>query len=347
MSRPGNKQALLALQKKISQPLLVSDKSSLHYLTGQPVMDGYLLITRKQVIFFGNGLENISGLKSESWKNLGKLIQKQKTVFLENTVTADELDWLKKQGKPAKLSPIASPVLELRLHKNDYEIEQIKSAYRITEAVFSIVKKQLATKQWTEIGLARYIRIWGLELGADEISFDPIVASGRNAAIPHHTPSDAILKPGQTIVLDFGFKVNGYCSDFTRTVFIKSAPHKLAQLYQYVEQAYELAKLSVVSGIKGSEIDRVARMRLEEVKLAGEFIHSLGHGTGLAVHEAPSLSPFSKDVLLDGMVFSIEPGIYNKNKGYGFRIEDLFYLDNGKLCQFADVPVNLQSNIIK
>jgi len=333
------------LQKTLKSPLLVVKKENLFYFTGQHFIDGYLLVTKKKAIFFGNGLEQIKGIKSDLISKLPKYLQAGQSLMIENFISVEEWNYLKKKLKGIKLVSASGVVEKMRVIKNTAELAELQQAYNITAKVFSAAKFQLKKKQWTEEGLARYIRIWGLELGADEASFDPIVAAGSHAAIPHHRPGPAILKPNQSIVLDFGFKVNGYCSDFTRTVFLGGAPAKLRQAYTAVEAAYKLAYAFAGEGKTGREVDNVARKHLAKAKLDKYFIHSVGHGTGLEVHESPSISPRSTNKLKNGMVFSIEPGVYFPKIG-GIRIEDLVYMENGKPEYFVKVPTDLKSNII-
>jgi Xaa-Pro aminopeptidase len=338
---------LKQLRLRLQQPLLVSKKEHLLYLTGHSFIDGYLLVwPKKTPVYFGNGLEAVKGLNSDYISNLDKHI-KTGQLEVENHLTLKELSYLKKKLKNVRISPAkVKPIEELRLLKTAGELANLTEAYRITALVFANIKRMLKKEQWTEQGLAQYIRIWGLEYGASDISFEPIVAAGANAAVPHHRPTARIIKPGETVVVDFGFKVNGYCSDFTRTVFLHRAPKVWAKIYQQTEQAYRLAFTGIQEGINGQEADSLARDYLKKVKLDKYFIHSLGHGTGLEVHEQPSLSPKTRDTLQDGMVFSIEPGVYKPEEG-GVRIEDLVYLHHGRPQYFVPVATDLNSNIIK
>lgn len=341
-----NKARLKKIQNQISSPLLVVKKENLFYFTGHHFIDGYLLITRKKVIFFGNGLEQIKGVEIAFVSEIGKYIKTGQTLNVESNITVDEWEYLKKKLKGVKLVPVSGSIEELRVIKNRSELAELEQAYKITTKVFETAKQQLKNKQWTEAGLARYIRVWGLELGADEVSFDPIVASGINSAIPHHRPTEKKIENGTAIVLDFGFKINGYCSDFTRTVFLGKVPDRLRKIYEAVETAYNLSFDFAASGKTGTEVDSIARGYLAKHKMDKHFIHSLGHGTGLEVHENPSVSPKSNDILLDGMVFSIEPGVYIPGLG-GVRIEDLVYMENKKPKYFSKAPTDLKNNIIK
>jgi Xaa-Pro aminopeptidase len=195
----------------------------------------------------------------------------------------------------------------------------------------------------TEIEVAKKIEIFMLLHGAS-ISFAPIVAFGKNSSSPHHVASDRKLNKNEIVLLDFGVKLNGYCSDMTRTVFFGKANDEQKEIYQavsdsqlsainYFNHQSSIINLQSKIRIDASELDKVARQQIE-VNDFLPFPHSLGHGIGLEVHEKPSLSPNSENELKDGMVFSIEPGIYLPDFG-GVRIEDLFCVRNGKLEQLT------------
>jgi len=333
------------LQRRLKRPLLVSKKENLLYLTGRSFIDGYLLVfPKKAPVYLGNGLEVFKGMRSDYIFRVDKYI-KSGFLQVEDVLSLKELKFLRKKLPTVTVKPVNDLVETAREIKSADELAYMEQAYRITALVFANIKRLLKQKQWTEQGLAQYIRIWGLEYGADDVSFEPIVAAGSNAAIPHHKPTDRVIKKGQSIVVDFGFKVKGYCSDFTRTVFLQRAPQQLAKIYNQAEVAYQKAFFGIRAGMAGAQADSLARDYLKVSKLDKYFIHSLGHGTGLEVHEAPSLSPRSKDILQNGMVFSIEPGIYLPRVG-GVRIEDLVYLKSGQPRYFVEVSTKLHDNII-
>ena len=339
-------QRIKKLKRNLKNPVLIRNSQDLFYLTGHYLVDGgFLFISKNQVVLFGCFLEKIPGLKTDYLRNIGKYLGKQKELHIDDHLKLAELNFLKKVLKKKKLTPISSPVKDLRSVKDSEELKKMKKAYVVTAKVFSEIKSVLRKKQWREKDLARFIRLAGIKYGADDISFPTIVASGKNAAIPHHVPTDKIIKAGESIILDFGFKVDGYCSDFTRTVFLKTVPPKLREMYETTETAYKLAVAATKAGKTGKEIDKIARDLLALKKFDKYFIHSLGHGTGLAVHESPSLHEKSEDILENGMVFSIEPGVYIPKIG-GVRIEDLVYLDKGKVKYFRKATTNLKDMII-
>jgi Xaa-Pro aminopeptidase len=178
--------------------------------------------------------------------------------------------------------------------------------------------------------------------GASLTSFDIIVASGLNGAMPHATASDRRIEVGEPIVMDFGAVVDGYCSDITRTVCLGQGDQKYQEIWHLVLQAQRAVEASLCPGMTGKEADAIARRIFAEAGYEDEFGHGLGHGVGLAIHEDPRLSPRSEEVTLEpGMVFTVEPGLYVTGWG-GVRIEDIVVLgESGAevLTQAPKMPV--------
>ncbi|MYF65038.1 MAG: M24 family metallopeptidase [Chloroflexi bacterium] len=166
-------------------------------------------------------------------------------------------------------------------------------------------------------------------LGADGLSFPTIVASGPNGAKAHHSPTDRVLEYGDGVYIDTGALYEGYCSDITRAFVLGEASPKFREIYDLVLAAQEAAEANAKAGMTGGEIDGIARAVIAEAGYGDDFGHSLGHGIGIAVHELPRVGPTSDDPIEDGMVFSVEPGIYLNGWG-GVRIEDLVVMENGK-----------------
>ncbi len=364
------------LQSKIINPILIKKKENLFYLTGRSFnnhAEEFLLITKNNLVGFGGGLEKITWVKKvDRLKNIGKYLGNFKKLDIEYGFTYGEGEYIKYKikalGFKIEVRPEKSAVDIARQIKEPGEIALVKKSMQIVEKVFELVKKEVKKSGMTEIKLAKFIESTGLKLGAEDVSFPAIVASGANAAIPHHVPSAKQLKSGESIIIDFGFKYQNYCSDFTRTVFLKTVPKRLVDAYNQVEKAYnqsmefinspdpslEKRGATAVSshlqkgrwgGVNGNDVYQKAVEVLAEKKLDKYFIHSLGHGTGLEIHELPNLSPESKDVLENNMVFSIEPGVYIPKVG-GIRIEDLVYLEQGKVKKFINVSTKLEDNIL-
>ena len=177
----------------------------------------------------------------------------------------------------------------------------------------------------TEKEVAWRMEVAMREFGADNISFDTIVAAGPNGAMAHHRADDTVIKAGEPIVIDMGAQVNGYCSDITRTVVVGEPDEMFHKIYSIVLGAQLTAINTVRPGLSGEECDALSRDVIARAGYGDNFGHSLGHGVGLAVHEKPRVGPNAEDVLKPGMVFTVEPGIYLSGWG-GVRIEDIVVL---------------------
>lgn len=220
--------------------------------------------------------------------------------------------------------------------KEDYEIESIKKACEITDKAFLELLGQIK-EGMTENEVAAILEFLMRKGGASGTSFDTIVCFGENSSVPHHETGMRKLHFGDIILIDFGCKVDGYCSDCTRTfLFGDDKKHSdFKKAYYYVLEAHNLVKQQLKCGMTGKEADAIARNCLKKYGLDSFFTHSLGHGIGINIHEFPRLSPKSDEKLINGMVFSDEPGIYLAGK-YGIRIEDTVMLDKGKVISLTD-----------
>jgi Xaa-Pro aminopeptidase len=207
-----------------------------------------------------------------------------------------------------------------RITKEKKEIDSISKACTITREVLETVQEKI-DDGISEKDLADYIVSEMIKKGAEDVSFEPIVVSGNNSAIVHGMPSDKMIEDGELIICDVGCKVNGYCSDMTRTFKKGILSNEQEDIYYVVREAQQRARDAIEVGMELSELDKVAREYIEEEGYGEYFLHSLGHGVGLNVHEAPAVSKRSKDILKEGMVITIEPGIYIEGLG-GVRIED-------------------------
>lgn len=218
--------------------------------------------------------------------------------------------------------------------KSEAEISLIGQACDIAEEGLLATLPRLK-EGMTERELAAVLEYEMRMRGAEGVSFETIVAFGAGSSVPHHETGDTKLRFGDVVLIDYGCKKGGYCSDCTRTfLFGDDGKHEeFKKHYALVLEAHELAKARIVAGMTGKEADEIARGYFREHGLDGAFTHSLGHGIGLEIHEHPMLSPRSEEVLLDGMVFSDEPGLYFAGK-YGIRIEDSVTLKGGKVVSF-------------
>ncbi len=218
--------------------------------------------------------------------------------------------------------------------KNEWELDNIAKACEIAENALNELLLEIK-EGMSEMEVAALLEYKMRKLGAEGLSFPTIVAFGAHAAIPHHETGTAKLQFGDEILIDFGCKVNGYCSDITRTfLFGDDGKHDaFKKAYESVLKAHNLAQEKIVAGMTGKEADAIARDSLKADGYGELFTHSLGHGIGLNVHEQPGVSPRGETPLTDGMVFSDEPGVYVAGQ-YGIRIEDTVTLKNGKVMSF-------------
>ncbi len=236
---------------------------------------------------------------------------------------------LKKKGVKVKLIPVSGLVDSLRSVKELKEIEFIIQASSITDAALEQVADRIKAGM-TERQVAWELEKTMRENGSQALPFEIIVASGPNAALPHHKPTDRSIREGEPVVIDMGAKVSGYATDLSRTVCAGRPDAKFKKVYNTVLKAQTTAISKIREGMSGHEADRVAREIIKKAGYGEAFGHALGHGVGLAEHESPRLGPGSKDTLAGGMVFTIEPGIYLPGWG-GIRIEDTVVMEKGKV----------------
>lgn len=217
---------------------------------------------------------------------------------------------------------LSDTVSGMRIIKSPEEIELIVKAQRIAEKAFERLIENLR-KGMTEKQTAALLNYYMMDLGADDLSFETIAASGVNSASPHAVPTDKPLCEGEFLTLDFGAVCDGYHSDMTRTVVIGAPTHDMEELYNAVLSANLDGLKAVRGGISGKVVDSVARSTLAAWGGYDKYFgHGLGHGVGLEIHEAPSLSKNSSIMLRPGMIVTVEPGAYISGK-YGVRIEDM------------------------
>jgi Xaa-Pro aminopeptidase len=238
------------------------------------------------------------------------------------------------EGKlPLKLIPVDEMVESLRAVKEPEEIELIIRAAEITDAAIKYIQGKIHPGM-TEMEVAWEIEKFLREKGSQTIPFDIIVASGQNSALPHAKPSAHTIHSGEPIMIDIGARIEGYCSDLSRTICPGTPDDTFKKLYDTVLGAQLAAMAIIREGMTGAEADSIARVVIEEAGYSQAFGHGLGHGVGLAPHEPPRLGPNSLDKLVDGMIFTIEPGIYLDGWG-GVRIEDLVMIEKGKVREIS------------
>lgn len=225
--------------------------------------------------------------------------------------------------------------------KDEGEIKNIKLACDATDKAFEELLP-LIKEGMTENEVAAQLEFLMRKHGASGTSFETICAFGANASVPHHETGKTVLKFGDPILIDFGCKINGYCSDCTRTfLFGDDGKHEeFKSVYDKVLTAHMLVKEKFIEGMTGCEGDAIARDYLKQHGLDKYFTHSLGHSLGINIHESPNLTPKDNSVFKNGMVFSDEPGVYIEGK-LGIRIEDTVMLSGGKVISLTNTDKNL------
>jgi Xaa-Pro aminopeptidase len=229
---------------------------------------------------------------------------------------------------PVELMALEDLVEKHRIIKDEDEIDAIRQALVIAESAFSRCRPMIKPGM-TEKELAWLMEKAMRDGGADGLSFPVIVASGPNSALPHAVPGDRKIRSGEPILLDWGVRLNGYCSDISRTVVLGPPDNTFENVFRTVLEAQQQAIAAIRSEVSSKAVDQVARDHIDAKGFAGKFGHGLGHGTGLAIHEMPRLSPLKNMVLKNGMVSTVEPGIYLPDWG-GVRLENMIVVrDDG------------------
>ncbi|MFD7654893.1 M24 family metallopeptidase [Actinosynnema sp. NPDC059797] len=249
--------------------------------------------------------------------------------FESHDVTVDGLDALRGAAGDAALVRAPGLVEALRVVKDDAEVEALRMACAAADrALADLIEHGGLRPGRTEREIARELEGRMLDHGAAGPSFESIVAAGANSAVPHHRPTDALVHHGDFVKLDFGALVDGYHSDMTRTVVVGRAADWQRDLYQLVAASQAAGRAALAVGAEVSSVDAAARGVIDAAGHGEHFLHGLGHGVGLQIHEAPALSKAGDGTLLPGMAVTVEPGVYLAGKG-GVRIEDTLVVREG------------------
>lgn len=260
-----------------------------------------------------------------------------KLAFEENTTSVGSFIQLQEHlDDEAELIAIGKAVDTLRAVKTPEEIGYLREALRMTDVAF-VAAEARAEVGMTEKQLAEIVAEELKKAGSEGESFPTIVASGPNAAKPHHAPGDRVMQEGEPIIIDMGALHNGYAGDLTRTIWFGEPSAELVTMYRNVQAAFDTAIHKAGPNITGVELDAAARDVFAQQGNDQYFVHSLGHGLGLRVHEAPSASMRSTDTLEPGNVVTIEPGLYVAGEG-GVRIEDVVLITEDGAENLTSAP---------
>lgn len=282
--------------------------------------------------YMKDGLENTINaiIEQDNAKKLG---------FEDSVLTFKDYMILKEGLKSVKLVPIGDIVEQIRMVKDEQELECIKKAASIGdmayEHILTFVKPGVTEKE-----IALELETFMKKNGAEKLSFDTIVASGIHSSLPHAEPTDKKIEDGDFVTLDFGCVYKGYCSDMTRTFVVGKASEKQKEIYNTVLEAQEKSLAVIKAGCIGKEVDKIARDIISDKGYGDYFGHGLGHCVGLFIHEEPRLSPKDENVFKENMVVTVEPGIYIPDFG-GVRIEDLVCVTKDGIINFTSSPKQL------
>jgi len=335
------------LKERAIEAIMISQPQNRHYISGFDGTAGFLLITSQKKVLAtdfryveqakhqaGDFEVLQTGGKLEEWlPGLTGSLGIERLGFEADDISFSVYQRLRNVLAASSIGiefiPTEGFVESLRMIKEPSEIELIRKAAAISDAAMDYIHNSL------QAGMAELEVAWELEQflrrnGSQGIPFDIIVASGPNSALPHAKPSESIIKDGQPVVIDIGASMQGYASDISRTFCTGEADDFFSKLYSIVLKAQQAAIEGITDGMNAVQADNLARQVIRQAGYGEQFGHSLGHGVGLAVHEKPYVSPSSTDELKNGMVFTIEPGIYIPKWG-GIRIEDTVMLKNGKI----------------
>lgn len=324
------------LRRKISSckidSLIFFNMNNIRYLSGFTGSEGVLLINSDETNLLVDGRYitqagmETNGLRIIEYKDkiegINQAIKKfkLKRIGVEaNSITLGMYNQLTSHVRQGVLIALNDELKLLRAYKDKAEIALMKKAAEISSSsIRSLIGK--IKPGFTEKEVALELELQARRAGADELAFGAIVAAGENAAFPHAQPTDRKIKKGDFVVIDFGVKYQGYCSDETCTIAFGKLTDRQKNAYQMVKNAHDRALSCVKANVSAAGIDRCVRSVFGE-KYVRYFVHGTGHGVGLEVHEAPRLASHSTDILKPNMVVTIEPGLYIPGL-WGIRIED-------------------------
>ncbi|MGE4578623.1 MAG: aminopeptidase P family protein [Desulfuromonadales bacterium] len=345
--RTASAQTILAGYKL--DALLFTGAANVRYHSGFTGSDGVLVLTREKTCFLTDSRYTSQARQQVVAKEVREYRLKADGVtsflasegcrrvgFEAEAMTCAELQRLKESNPALEWIPLGKELRDLRATKKDDEVVFIEKAATIAAEAFFEIQPQIKPGV-SERDVALALEFAMRRLGGEDRSFDLIVASGLRGALPHGVASDKVIAEGDLVTIDFGTRLNGYHSDETVTLAVGEVSSELRDIYDIVLEAHDRAMQLVRPGIRLQDVDAAARGHIQAHGYGDCFGHGLGHGVGLQVHEAPTLSSRSDDVAVEGMVFTIEPGIYLPGTG-GVRIEDMVLVTRDGYRTLTKIP---------
>jgi Xaa-Pro aminopeptidase len=329
--------------------LLITTLENIRYLSGFTGSSGVIIITSDQAFFLtdsrydSQSRDEVDGLKIKIYKKqieeVASLINKLKPKsigFEAKGISYDTYRRLKGLLHTKKLTPLPEDIDRIRAIKDTSELKLIKKAVNLAsigfKAASNCIKPGVA-----ECNVAFDAEVAMKKNGAHGLSFDIIVASGKRSALPHGKASSKKIRKSEMVIVDLGARYHGYHSDETCTFIVGKPNKEQKKIYQVVKDAHDKATEAARPGVKASSIDFVARDFIKKAGYGKYFSHGTGHGVGLAVHEWPNISPYNDNTVEEGMVFTIEPGIYIPGWG-GIRIEDMILVTKNGHEVLTEMP---------
>jgi D-alanyl-D-alanine dipeptidase len=277
--------------------------------------------------------------EQDAFEALRGLLPRRDALGVSDRMWALHVLGIQAVAPEAKIVPASSVLSKLRGRKDPGEIDDLRRAARSADEAFGrITQERISGRREAEV--ARSLRQHLVDTGSDEALFW-IVGSGPNGASPHHDPGERRIGPGDTVVLDFGGRVAGYCSDITRTVSVGEPSSEVREVHEIVRAAQEAAFQAIEPDVPAEQVDGAARRVIEDAGYGDAFIHRTGHGIGLEEHEPPYIVRGNSTPLETGMTFSIEPGIYIQGR-FGVRIEDIVAVTVDGAIRLNEAPRDLR-----
>ena len=341
------------LMKRVKEPLLVTGMHSVRYLSGFTGSYGAVLVTPDGAWFITDrryeeqAAQQVAGIFSIKYQDqgLGKLLRPllpacARLSLESEAVTLAQQDALAEALPGVVLTGVPSPVAAMRAVKDRKEVAKIEAALRLTEEVMVFAAASVRPGM-PERELAAMMEKYGKTRGAKGPSFDFIVASGSRSSMPHGEASDRIIEKNEAVLFDFGFIMDGYCSDFTRVLYTgRKPPAALMRTWDLVRTAQEIGISEIKAGAPLAAPDEAVRGFFKKNRVLSRYSHSLGHGVGREIHEAPRLSWRSDGMLESGMVVTVEPGLYRTGK-FGVRLEDMVLVTGKGARRLTEFPLEI------
>lgn len=341
--------------------LLVTDATNIFYLSGVKASHAYILLTKKQAYFLTDSRYTEKAHKHTSddmhvldladgvMTTIQSLCMKHKVKALGIEPHAMNLAFyqkLKNSGSPLKLVKTNYLLEKIRMIKRGDELKALRQSQKLNEQALKLLLQEVKVNM-TEADLAWKLRLIANDLKTQGFSFDPIIAFGSHAAMPHHeVSSKKKLRKGDMILIDMGVMVKGYASDMTRTFFTKAPTSQQEEVYKTVLEAQEKAIAMIMPGVTCDDVDKAARKHISRSGYSKKFGHSTGHGIGMDVHEIPGVGKGNPMELEPGMVITVEPGIYLEGR-LGVRIEDMLEVTVSGSKNMTKYPKKIEEMLIK